>query len=79
MNTSAIYIVGAREPGIARGMGLKTRATFEEALKDAQTKYLPENPNILALPLTFKVGAVHLAMKDEVYDGSNGHEGSVTL
>ena len=31
-HTSAIYIVGAREPGIARGMGLKTRATFEEAL-----------------------------------------------
>ena len=25
-HTSAIYIVGAREPGIARGMGLKTRA-----------------------------------------------------
>ena len=36
MNTSAIYIVGAQEPGIARGMGLKTRATFEEALEDAK-------------------------------------------
>lgn len=63
MNTSAIYIVGAREPGIARAMGLKTRATFEEALEDAQKKYLPENPNILALPMTFKLGAVHLCMK----------------
>ena len=79
MNTSAIYIVGAREPGIARGMGLKTRATFEEALADAQRKYLPENPNILALPLTFKTGAVHLCMKNEVYDGTNGHAGDFTL
>jgi len=64
MNTSAIYIVGAREPGIARGMGLKTRATFEEALEDAKKKFVGENPNILALPMTFKLGAVHLCMKD---------------
>ena len=27
MNTSAIYLVGAQEPGYARGMGLKTRET----------------------------------------------------
>jgi hypothetical protein len=72
MNTSAIYIVGAQEPGIARSMGLKTRATFEEALEDAKKKYVGENPNILALPKTFKVGAVHLCMKDEGYDGYNG-------
>lgn len=65
MNTSAIYIVGAREPGYARAMGLKTRATFEEALADAKKKYVGENPNILALPKTFKVGAVHLCMKND--------------
>lgn len=64
MNTSAIYIVGAQEPGIARGMGLKTRATFEEALEDAKKKYVGENPNILALPLTFKKASVHLCMKE---------------
>ena len=64
MNTSAIYIVGAREPGIARGMGLKTRATIEEALEDAKKKYVGDNPNILALPLANKIGAVHLCMKD---------------
>jgi hypothetical protein len=64
MNTSAIYIVGAMEPGIARGMGLKTRATFEEALADAKRKYVGANPNILALPLTFKTASVHLCMKD---------------
>jgi len=64
MNCSAIYIVGAQEPGYARGMGLKTRATFEEALKDAQ-KYVGNNPNILALPKTFNLAAVHLGMKEE--------------
>ena len=47
MNTSAIYIVGAEEPGYARGMGLKTRETFEEALEDAQEEIRwpePEHP-----------------------------------
>ena len=63
-NTSAIYIVGARETGIARSMGLKTRATFEEALEDAKRKFVGENPNILALPKTFTTAAVHLCMKD---------------
>ena len=65
MNTSAIYIVGAQEPGIARGMGLKTRATFEEALEDAKRKFTGPNPHILALPQTFKLGAVHLCMADD--------------
>ncbi|MEI3521696.1 MAG: hypothetical protein V8Q40_11885 [Anaerosacchariphilus sp.] len=49
MNTAAIYIVGAQEPGIARSMGLKT---FEEALADAKEKVYGRNPNILALPQT---------------------------
>ena len=73
MNTSAIYIVGAMEPGYARGMGLKTRATFEEALQDAMKKYVGPSPTILALPRTFKLPAVHLCMKNEPYDGTNGH------
>lgn len=60
---AAIYLVGAYEPGYARGMGMKTRATFEEALADAK-KYVGENPNILALPKTFKTAAVHLGMKE---------------
>jgi len=63
MNCSAIYIVGAQEPGYARGMGMKTRATFDEALEDAK-KYVGDNPNILALPKTFKLAAVHLGMKE---------------
>lgn len=68
-NTSAIYIVGAKEPGFARGMGLKTRATFEEALKEAKEKFVGENPNILALPKAFTTAAVHLCMKNT--DGQN--------
>jgi len=64
MNTAAIYIVGAEEPGIARGMGLKTRATFEEALEDCK-KIVGPTPNILALPKTFKIGAVHLMMEND--------------
>lgn len=68
MYTSAIYIVGAQEPGYARGMGLKTRATFEEALEDAKKKYVGNNPNILALPMTFKKAAVHLCMADPMQD-----------
>ena len=63
-HTSAIYIVGAREPGIARSMGLKTRATFEEALGDAKRKFVGDRPNILALPKAFTTTAVHLCMKE---------------
>ena len=69
MNTAAIYIVGAKEPGWARGMGLKTRATLEEALADAKKKYVGDNPSILALPRTFRLSAVHLCMADEPYRG----------
>ena len=76
MNTSAIYIVGAREPGIARGMGLKTRATFEEALEDAKRKFVGPNPNILALPRAFKTTAVHLCMKDPSQNSTHVDLGS---
>jgi hypothetical protein len=61
---SAIYIVGAQSPGYARGMGMKTAATFEEALEDAKNKYVGKDPNILALPRTFTCAGVHLGMKD---------------
>ncbi len=61
---AAIYIVGAQQPGYARGMGMKTRATFAVALEDAKKKYVGENPNVLALPRTFKTAAVHLMMAE---------------
>ncbi len=67
-DTSAIYLVGAEQPGYARGMGLKTRPTFESALEDAKKKFVGENPNILALPMTYKLASVHLAMKNEPID-----------
>jgi hypothetical protein len=66
---AAIYIVGAQEPGYARAMGMKTRATFEEALSDAR-KYVGADPNILALPRAFKTASVHLCMKDGVADSA---------
>ena len=65
MHTSAIYLCGAMEPGLARGMGLKTRATIEEALEDAKKKYVGPTPAILALPKTFTTAAVHLCMKNQ--------------
>ena len=64
MHTAAVYIVGAYAPGYARAMGMKTRATFAEALKDAQ-RYTGPSPKILALPKTFRVAGVHLMMADE--------------
>ncbi len=44
---NATYIIGAQDPGYARGTGLKTRAAFEEALQDVKKKYLGDHPNIL--------------------------------
>lgn len=61
---AAIYIVGAYEPGYARAMGMKTRATFAEALQDAE-RYTGPDPKILALPLTFKLAGVHLMMEND--------------
>ena len=61
---SAIYIVGAYEPGFARGMGMKTLADFGDALKDAE-KYTGKNPRILALPKAFKMKPVHLMKKGD--------------
>jgi hypothetical protein len=61
MHSAAVYIVGAYEPGYARAMGMKTRATFDAAMKDAQ-KYTGKDPKILALPRTFRTAAVHLMM-----------------
>ena len=61
INCSAIYIVGAQVPGYAMAMGVTTRSTFEEALQDAK-RYVGDQPNILALPKSFKLSAVHQTM-----------------
>ena len=71
MHASAIYIVGAYEPGYGRAMGMKTRPTVESALKDA-TKYVGDSPRILALPKAFKLASVHLMMKKDTLP-TEGH------
>ena len=63
-HTSAISSWAPGSRASPASMGLKTRATFEEALADAMRKYTGPNPNILALPCTFTTAAVHLCMKD---------------
>jgi nickel-dependent lactate racemase len=64
IEAAAVYIVGAHEPGYARAMGMKTRATFQDAFEDAK-KYVGSQPHILALPRTFKTAAVHLMMEND--------------
>ena len=79
MYTSAIYIVGAFEPGYARGMGLKTRATFDEALADAKRKFVGGRPNILVLPRACKTAAAHLCMKNPAEDSDGILHGGCCL
>jgi hypothetical protein len=58
--TRAAYVVGAKVPEYARGMGYRTAATVEEALRDA-AKFVGESPQILCTPECFSGGvAVHL-------------------
>ncbi|PRY20969.1 uncharacterized protein DUF2088 [Aliiruegeria haliotis] len=58
--TSAIYLVGGRAPGFARGMGLQPRSTFEQAMAEAEN-YVGKNPKILCTPEAFSGGVgVHL-------------------
>ena len=58
------YYEKANRPEIKQVLPQKAK-TIEEALEDAKKKYVGANPKILALPQTFKVGAVHLCMKDD--------------
>ncbi len=61
-HTSAIFIVGAREPGYARAMGCQPKNTFEDALREAK-KYVGKDPNILVLPQCFLKPGFHLYKK----------------
>lgn len=60
-HTSAIFIPGARDPGLARGMGCIPANTFAGALKAAE-KYVGKNPRVLVLPETFLRVSVHLKL-----------------
>lgn len=66
MHASKIYLVGAREPGYARGMEMKPVKTFEDAFKDA-ARYVGPQPRVLALPGTFTTAGVHLMMEGDEY------------
>jgi len=59
---SQVYVVGAKKPGYARGMGFKTLNKFDEAMNDAK-KYVGSNPRILCTPECFSGGmAVNLTI-----------------
>ena len=55
----AVYIVGAREPGYAKGMGCIPVPTFEQALRHAE-RYVGKNPRILIVPALSQV-QVHVS------------------
>ena len=48
-HTSAVYLAGAADPGLARGMGFIPTRTFDEAMRLAE-KHVGRNPRVLALP-----------------------------
>ena len=53
----AIYIVGAKSPGFARGMGCTTVNTFDEAIEHA-ARHVGKDPKMLVVPELSKP-AVH--------------------
>ena len=60
LRTSAVYLVGAKAPGYARGMGFIPVSTFGEAMKGAE-RFAAKNPRILCTPECFSGGVtVHL-------------------
>jgi nickel-dependent lactate racemase len=62
--TSAVFIVGAKAPGYARGMGFIPVATYEEAFAQAKKIVGANKPNVLCTPECFSGGVpVHLYRK----------------
>jgi nickel-dependent lactate racemase len=58
--TTAVFIVGAKAPQYARGMGFIPTSTFQEAM-DRARKIVGPNPRVLCTPEAFSGGvAVHL-------------------
>lgn len=62
--TRAIYIPGARAPGIARSMGFIPTRTFEEALR-ASERHVGRNPRLLVLPEYLTKVPAHLSARVE--------------
>ena len=62
---SAVYIVGAKRPRYARGMGFQPVSTFKEAMQLAE-KRVGRHPRILCTPHCFTSGVpVHLYLKSQ--------------
>ncbi len=61
LNTSAVFVVGAEQPGYARGMGAIPSPSVEAALDEA-AKYVGRDPNLLVIPELSKP-AYHLAVR----------------
>lgn len=62
--TSAVFLVGPKAPGYARGMGFIPLKTFEEAMAQAK-RIVGPNPRILCTPECFSGGVpVHLRLKE---------------
>ena len=62
--TSAVFMVGPKAPGYARGMGFIPLKTFEEAMARAK-RIVGPNPRILCTPECFSGGVpVHLRLKE---------------
>ena len=62
--TSAVFIVGAKAPGYARGMGFIPVSTYAEAFERAKKLLGTQTPNVLCTPECFSGGvAVHLYRK----------------
>jgi nickel-dependent lactate racemase len=60
-HTSAVYVAGARRPGLARGMGARTTATVEEALRESAA-LIGREPRVLIVPELSKP-AFHLTAR----------------
>ncbi len=61
---SEVYVVGAQKPGFARGMGYRTMASIEDALKDVE-RHVGKNPRILCTPECYSGGmAVNVACRE---------------
>lgn len=61
-HSSAVYIAGAKRPGLARGMGARTTATVEEALGETAA-ILGRQPRVLVVPQLSKP-AFHLTAQE---------------
>jgi hypothetical protein len=63
LHCPAIYIVGAKAPGYARGMGFIPAKTFEDAMAGAR-RFVGTNPRVLCTPEAFSGGVpVHLHIR----------------